>query len=306
MTGDDENTDRTLVVPTIVLQKPDDPPPGSQGSLVVLAGAEVGREFRLDERENVIGRSPNSTVSIDLPSVSRYHTRIVRVEDQDGTRFEVSDLNSTNGTLVNGARVKTARLAHSDTLQLGDVVFRFVVQDTVEGRFHSEIQHRLDHDGLTGLMKLEPFKRFVQAQVVRGPEHCGPFVLAMTDLDGLKTVNDTHGHLAGSMVVREMGELIRQVLLPDDRAALYGGDEATIFLAKRTPSEARVAAERLRELVETKEFIHCGKTFSVSISQGLAHWPCHGETVEQLIAAADAALYRAKADGRNCVRVAGE
>ena len=306
MPGDDANsTDRTLVVPTVELPKPDSQPPGSKGSLVVLAGAEVGHEYPIEEHESVVGRSPNATVSIDLPSVSRYHARIIRIEDQGGTRFEVSDLKSTNGTLVNGAAVENARLAHGDTLQLGDVVFRFVVQDTVEGRFHSEIRHRLDHDGLTGLMMLDPFKRFVQVQITRGPERCGPFVLAMTDLDGLKGVNDTHGHLAGRMVVGQMGEIIRQVLLPDDRAALYGGDEATIFFANRTPQEGQAVAERLRELIKSKQFTYGGKTFSVSISQGLAHWPCHGETVEQLIAAADAALYRAKADGRNCVRMAG-
>ncbi len=133
----------------------------------------------------------------------------------------------------------------------------------------------------------------------------GRLALAMTDLDGLKRVNDTYGHLAGRMVVREMGVMMREALRPNDVPALYGGDEAIIFFPETSIEEAREVLEGLRRAIETRVFEYEDKPFHVSISQGLAEWPCHGQTAEQLIAAADQALYAAKAAGRNCIRCAG-
>jgi diguanylate cyclase (GGDEF)-like protein len=132
----------------------------------------------------------------------------------------------------------------------------------------------------------------------------GRLTVAMTDLDGLKRVNDSHGHLAGRMVVREMGVMIRQTLRPQDRAGLYGGDETIIFYPDTGIPEAGAIAGRLRATIEARIFDHQGATFRVTISQGLAEWPRHGKTVEEIVAAADKALYQAKADGRNCIRCA--
>ena len=91
---------------------------------------------------------------------------------------------------------------------------------------------------------------------------------------------------------------------PQDRAGLYGGDEA-IMLYPNTPlAEAQVFAENLRLRIAALQFEHEGVPYSVTISQGLAEWPSHGQTIEQIIAAADGALYAAKGAGRNCVRLA--
>lgn len=276
-----------------------------RASLVVLVGWEMGREIEIGEAEQILGRSPTAHVTIGEQSISRQHARIVRCGEGEDEYFEIADLGSSNGTRVNNVPVKTARLADGDKIQMGDVVFKFVIQDPMDAQFYKEVHRRIHYDQLTGLMTLEAFRRYLEGEM-RESKDGGCFTVAMTDLDGLKRVNDTHGHLAGRMAVREMGSMIRQVLRPQDRAALYGGDETIILYPKSTLDAAREVAERLRSVVAAREFEHAGQTFRVTISQGLAEWPRDGKTVEQIIAAADRALYAAKAAGRNCVKAAGE
>ena len=276
---------------------------GHQASLVVLAGWEIGREFPIRETNVTVGRSPEATVSIGLPSVSRQHASIRFVKADDAEYYEINDLNSMNGTRVNNQPVQSVRLNSNDKIQLGDVVLKFMLQDAVDAMFHQEVHRRIHYDDLTGLLTLESFKTHVVDEIAKGAQG-KKFTLAMTDLDGLKKVNDTHGHLHGSRVIREMGGAIRANLRPRDRAGIYGGDEAIILYPDTTLEEAFAQAESLRQRIGALQFDHQGVPYSVTISQGLAEWPLHGRSMEQIIAAADGALYAAKGAGRNCTRCA--
>jgi diguanylate cyclase (GGDEF)-like protein len=273
----------------------------SSASLVVLAGWEIGREFALYAGEAIIGRSPVLAMRISEPSVSRHHAKIERKDGETGAYYEICDLNSSNGILVNGESVTSSTLRDGDRIQLGDVILKFVTHDSHEGQYHREVHRMINHDELTGLLKMDAFRRHLDTHIATGT----PFVLAMTDLDGLKKVNDTHGHLAGRTVVREMGAMIRQCLRPQDYGGLYGGDEAILLFPACTFAEARNVAENLRKTVQEREFQFGGHTFGVTICQGLAEFPNHGDSAETIIAAADRALYDAKRAGRNCVKEAG-
>ena len=276
---------------------------GQRASLIVLAGWEIGREYLIQEPELTIGRSPDVRISINLPSVSRQHARIAFTKKEHDDYYEITDLNSMNGTRVNNQPIKTVRLESNDKIQLGDVVLKFMLQDAVDSQFHQEVHRLIHYNQLTGLLTLESFKPHLMEEITKRGSGTR-FTLAMTDLDGLKKVNDTHGHLCGSKVIQEMGAAIRANLRPQDRAGLYGGDEA-IMLYPNTPlAEAQVFAENLRLRIAALQFEHEGVPYSVTISQGLAEWPSHGQTIEQIIAAADGALYAAKGAGRNCVRLA--
>ena len=276
---------------------------GQRASLVVISGWQIGKEFILNGTEWVIGRSPEVSISINLQSVSRQHARITRRQDKDGDVFEISDLNSMNGTHVNTAPIKTAQINDGDKIQLGDVVVKFMLQDALESQFHQEVHQRIHYNQLTGLLTLESFKPHLLEEIAQAGSTTR-FTLAMTDLDGLKKCNDTHGHLMGSRVIQEMGAIMRSVLRPADRAGLYGGDEAILLFTDTPLDEAQVVAEKLRTAIAACALEHNGKIVKVTISQGLAEFPKHGTTMEQLIAAADGALYAAKGAGRNCVRVA--
>jgi len=287
-------------------------PAASQGaararkaSLVVLGGWEIGREIELAEHEHVVGRSFSADTRVDSPSVSREHAKIACVQEGGASHFAITDLGSSNGTRVNGALVESTRLDHGDKIQMGDILFKFVLRDEADARFYQDVHRLIHYDQLTGLLTMDAFRRQLMAEMRKSGVE-GHLTIAMTDLDGLKRVNDTYGHLAGRMVVREMGVMMRHALRDQDLAALYGGDEAVILFPGTGLEQAREIAEALRRTIAERIFEHHGQTFQVTISQGLSEWPRHGRNVEELIAAADAALYAAKASGRNCVRCAAD
>jgi diguanylate cyclase (GGDEF)-like protein len=272
--------------------------------LVCLAGWEIGKEIEIEKEVHVLGRSSDADTVIDSPSVSRAHAKILRVRKDGPEQFGITDLKSSNGTRVNNVLVSSAHLHNGDKILLGDILFKFVLEDEVEARFFKNVHRLIHHHQLTGLLTMDTFRRKLDAELRRSGFH-RPMTIAMTDLDGLKEVNDTYGHIAGTMVVREMGHIIRQTLRKKDLPALYGGDETIILYPDTTIVEAVQLAERLRRTMETRMFEYEGRRFRVTISQGLAEWPTHGRTVEDLIAAADRALYAAKSQGRNCLRCAG-
>lgn len=284
-------------------------PPGAvdlsdvrRASLIVLSGGEIGREIELSEKVLILGRSVRADIRIPAKSVSRKHVRIALVEKDADRYYEITDLDSRNGTRVNNHLIKTARLEDGDKVHMGEVLFKFLLQDPLESRFHQDVHRLIHYDQLTGLLNMDAFWRRIEAEMHKRPER--PFSLAMTDLDGLKRVNDTYGHLAGRMVVREMGRIMRKCLRDKDYGGLYGGDEAVLLHTEMRIEEAVQAAERLRERIEKHTFGYKGQSFHITISQGLAEWPRHGETPDDLIGAADGALYAAKAAGRNCVKCA--
>jgi len=289
--------DQTIV--GVPLLRPSDA--GRKAYLVVLEGWEIGREIELGAGQWTFGRAAHATVRINMPSVSREHAQIICTNGSGDDCFLITDLDSSNGTSINDTSVTSARLRNGDKIRMGDVLFKFVLADEADARFYRDVHRLIHYDQLTGLLTLDAFRRRLDVELQRND---AVLSLAMTDLDGLKLVNDTYGHLAGSMVIREMGAMIRQCLRTQDCAALYGGDETIILFRDSTLADAQAVAEKIRQAIETFAFTHKGNSFHVSISQGLAEWPRHGKTAEELIGAADAALYRSKADGRNCIRCA--
>lgn len=274
-----------------------------EACLVVVSGGEIGREYGVDREEIVIGRCDSADIRINSRLVSRRHAAIRSVRDHERVHYIIQDLDSMNGTLVNNVAITSANLRDGDKIQIGEVVFKFGFRDAVDEQFHKQIHKLIHYDRLTGLMTMESFRRVLEdtIQCSRPDEH---FSLSMNDLDGLKRVNDTFGHLAGRMVVESMGRIIRETLRENDVPALYGGDETVILYSRTCLADAVVIAEKLRVAIESMRFEYGGNNFGVTISQGLAEWPRHGSSAEKLIAAADAALYRAKAAGRNCVMTA--
>lgn len=275
----------------------------AKASLIVLAGWEIGKEIEVGAASMILGRSVECDTCVNAPSVSRQHAQIDLVEEGGERYFRVTDLGSSNGTHVNNTRTASARLQNGDKVKMGDVLFKFVLQDEIDARFHQHVHRLIHYDQLTGLLAMDAFRLRLD-EALRAARPGVAFCLAMTDLDGLKKVNDTHGHLAGRMVVGAMGRIIRESVRTTDYAGLYGGDEGIILYPDTSLAEAAELAESLRASIEAYSFEYDGKPIRVTISQGLAEFPAHGRTPEALIASADRALYAAKAAGRNCVRLA--
>jgi diguanylate cyclase (GGDEF)-like protein len=144
-------------------------------------------------------------------------------------------------------------------------------------------------------------------EVRRSERYGSELSILFIDLDRFKLVNDNHGHLVGTSVLRQLSRLLAQSVRQVDTVARYGGDEFTILLADTGERGARVIAERIRKWVADNAFeADGGRTLHLTCSIGLATYPAHGRTREALLDAADKAMYRAKSQGRNRVCSASE
>jgi two-component system, cell cycle response regulator len=128
--------------------------------------------------------------------------------------------------------------------------------------------------------------------------------ILLIDIDHFKRVNDNYGHLVGDDVLMDVGALLQSAVRSVDVVARYGGEEFVIALPETGLPGATVFAERVREIIEEYRFSHAGGSeLHLTASVGVASYPSPGlDTVEDLLAKADQALYRAKAEGRNRVR----
>ncbi|WP_255989416.1 diguanylate cyclase [Chitinolyticbacter albus] len=155
-------------------------------------------------------------------------------------------------------------------------------------------------DELTGIYNRRHIVERLRQEEARSERDSHPFCVCLIDIDYFKDVNDRHGHQAGDEVLRIVAQTAREVIRETDCVGRYGGEEFLLLLAGTDLEGARVTAERLRTATEALVFAQIGADFRVTISLGLAgHYP--GEHIELTISRADAALYRAKAAGRNRV-----
>jgi two-component system cell cycle response regulator len=158
-------------------------------------------------------------------------------------------------------------------------------------------------DSLTGCLNRRALVEGIERELDRNRRYNTDLSVLLIDLDRFKDINDTHGHLAGDSVLRQVGRLLHEELRTVDIAARYGGEEFVIVLPETGLDGALAFADRLRERVGHHDFSDDGTVFQVTVSIGVASVPGNwAATPETLIALADEALYRAKNDGRNLVR----
>jgi len=165
------------------------------------------------------------------------------------------------------------------------------------------IQELASHDDLTGAYNRRHFIQLLNDERDRAMRTKQPFSVAIFDLDHFKTVNDRFGHQAGDTVLREFCELVNASMRATDRFARYGGEEFVMLMPATTSTEsACVAVERIRLLAEQKDWGQALGGHPVTMSAGVATYR-PDESIEELLARADAALYEAKRGGRNQVVV---
>ena len=158
-------------------------------------------------------------------------------------------------------------------------------------------------DGLTGIHNRRYFEMRIGEELERASRFQGRMSVIMVDIDHFKRLNDEFGHLLGDEVLRGVSNILKQQLRKHDLVCRYGGEEFAIVVPETTGENALTVAEKLRRQVETYDFP--GVPRPVTISCGVADYPMHGTTRDEVVAAADSALYMAKQAGRNRVIGAG-
>jgi diguanylate cyclase (GGDEF)-like protein len=160
-------------------------------------------------------------------------------------------------------------------------------------------------DALTGLPNRRQIMNALETEIQRAGRSGRPLTFALLDVDRFKSVNDRFGHPAGDEVLRAIADELREVTRGGDVLGRFGGEEFAIVMPETDIAEAQRACERLRSAIAERSVrLPDGSKVAVTISTGVAHLAGRSEMPAQFIARADAALYTAKADGRNLVRLA--
>jgi two-component system cell cycle response regulator len=266
--------------------------------LIVLAGNEVGKMFKLDEGDTVIGRSHRADVRIDDDSISRMHVKMSLY----GTKVGIEDLGSSNGTLVNGERISAHGLRDGDKIRLGETtILKFTFHDRLDESFQQKMYNAALRDPLTKAYNKKYFIDQLNTEISYTKRHKSPLTLVIFDLDHFKNINDTYGHVAGDNVLIQLSGVVHAMLRQEDVFARYGGEEFVIILRGIALEDAGVLAERIRVAVDERKFMSGDTVLPVAVSVGVAAYNEAMQDPMELVEHADEALYAAKQGGRNRV-----
>ena len=182
------------------------------------------------------------------------------------------------------------------------------LRTTIDLRRMALLEEESITDPLIGIYNRRYLERRLTHEIVRARRYDLPLSILMIDIDHFKTVNDIHGHQAGDLALNYIGKLILDGTRQVDIAARYGGEEIVVIATDTAESAAAKLAERLRENIAAHELILTNdagerKTIRLTISIGVARMDEHITTLKQLIEHSDKALYQAKEEGRNRVKV---
>lgn len=303
--GDDE-LEKTRIVTSDTfkgrMRAADEAPP----SFVVLMGPTgyVGKQFPITTPELLVGRSVDSHIFIDDPSVSRSHARVL----VNGSEVSLMDLGSSNKTMVNSRELipmKPVILANNDQIKAGNVIMKFLEKGNIEAVANRELNEKAQKDALTGAYSkgalLEKGPEAIKRSEILNEE----LSVLVFDLDFFKKINDTYGHAAGDYVLKELSRIIStKMIRGNDFFARYGGEEFVIILPGANIKTSIEVAERIRSTIEGTEFVHEGRKMPVTVSLGAGSRQPNETDWESFFNRVDEAAYKSKQLGRNRVSAA--
>ena len=273
---------------------------GGHPLLVVLRGPSFGDVYILNGETLILGSDPfRSDVLVRDAEVEPRQGKISRGAEG----YTLRDLGNGEAIEINGEAVEESQpLNCGDRISVGGSVLEYIEHDTVRKQFHKKIQRLINEDYLTGLLAKNRFDEKLDQALEASREKNLPLSILMADIDDLKSINDSHGHLLGEFTVGQIGHIIKECdTSGESYATRFGGDEYEVLLPDTIKKQALVTAERIRRRVEEYSFERDGLYANPTLSLGVATYPEDGATGDELTNAADKALYRAKDKGGNTV-----
>ncbi len=211
-----------------------------------------------------------------------------------------------NGSLIDVEIHSTAMQVESRLALIGvvmDITDRRRAEHEMQALQH-KLREQSTHDALTGLYNRHYLEETLSREIISANRRGETVSVVMGDLDDFKAINDQFGHPGGDEVLRVFGDLIKQYVRASDICCRYGGEEFLLVLPQTPKHLAVERAEWLCAVLATVPVTYGSFAIAVTASFGVATFPCDGRTGDELIAAADAAMYAAKAAGRNRVNAA--
>ena len=214
------------------------------------------------------------------------------------SNFKISGDNSVGKLIVFSNITKL----YKAVVTLFDVNEELQKQYDAIAALQAQLKEQAISDALTGLLNRHHLQETLPKEVSRAKRGKYPIAVIMLDVDSFKQINDIYGHDAGDMLLLGLGDIIRKQTRFEDFPYRYGGEEFLLVLPGLNTSIALERAEQIRQSFENYKLIYDSILISTTLSAGVATYPQHGEKYENILHAADKALYAAKAAGRNCVR----
>lgn len=199
------------------------------------------------------------------------------------------------------AREVAERVQAEEALRAANLQLQAQIDETQ--RLQAALHEQAMRDSLTGLFNRRYLDETLEREVARAKREGYPLSLVMIDVDHFKRLNDTYGHQAGDEVLAALGKLLQDETRAEDVACRYGGEEFVVVLPRMTLDAARDKAEFWRTYFSGLGVRHGELTMRTTISLGIAGYPQHGHSADELTQSADLALYLSKHDGRNCTTV---
>jgi diguanylate cyclase (GGDEF)-like protein len=227
----------------------------------------------------------------DVKADSRY----IGLDDQ--VRSELAFPLMSRGRVVG---VLNAESQHADAFSEADVALMSAVGSQLASclevaQLHDTLKREASHDPLTRLNNRRHFLERIEQEIARAGETGESFSIVFLDVDQLKRINDTYGHLAGDALLREVSNALMDAVRGEDVVARYGGDEFVVLLPATPVAAAASVAQRISDGIARHRFMAGRELLQIpGVSLGLANFPQDGATAEDLLASADATLYRQK------------
>jgi two-component system cell cycle response regulator len=272
-----------------------------KAAFLVLAGPDVGTVTQLNEPLLLIGRDTTCHMELKDDSISRFHAS---VKQHSSGVVTIRDLNSTNGTYIDGKRIQIEELKEGDKILLGlSTVIKYQTQDSIDQSYHDELFFSSTTDELTGVYNRRYSLEKIKTDLSYAKRHGLPVSLMLFDLDHFKRINDTHGHLMGDSVLANAARVAAATVRQEDILGRYGGEEFVIFALDTDLKGAKILANRIRQRIARQAIRVKGgpsEPLRVTVSLGIATaLSAKGYDMQALISKADENLYKAKENGRN-------
>lgn len=270
-------------------------------TLTMLTGPTPGAVYATEANPSFIGRDSDCAIRISDGALSRIHARITSKDHV----FWLSDEGSTNGTFLNGVRLESAvQLKSGDRIQLGgETVLKVAIHDAEEQETSFRLYEAAVRDPLTMLYNRRYLEERLESEYAFAARHTTPLSVLIFDIDYFKKINDSLGHPAGDVVLREVAQGVDRMLRKEDLTCRYGGEEFVIVARGIDSHASTTVGERVRHKVEQLDIRWESQPVPVTVSIGVATMDtAHSfATSSALLAAADRALYHSKNNGRNRV-----